>query len=170
MTDQTPASRAHRPRSRWLTVIALGAAFVAGGVTTSGLAMAAEGMAMHHHMMMGPPGEMHAMAMAHVDKMLDQVAATPDQKARIHDILKTGFAPMAGMRGDMEATHRSLHAILSAPTIDRDALEHLRASHVAGIDVANHGMTKAIADAAEVLTPDQRAKMAAIMSEHHKPS
>jgi protein CpxP len=176
-TETKPADITRTPRRRWMAGLAVAAAFVAGGVTFSGLSVAAQGMAqgatqgvgLHHHMM-GSPGEMHARAMAHVSKMLDQVDASADQKSRIEAILKQGFAPMAGLHDGMKQTHAGLHAILSAPTIDRTALEQLRAGEISRIDQATRTMTQALADAAEVLRPDQRAKLATIMSGSHAPS
>ena len=158
-------------RRRWLTGVALAAAFLAGGVTTGAVAAAAaaaQGMAMHH--MMGGPAEMHARAMAHVFRMLDQVGASADQKARIETILRAGFEPMASLHNEMRQTHAGLHTILSAPTIDRAALEQLRAGEIARIDQASRTMTGALADAVEVLRPDQRAKLATLMAEPHHPS
>jgi protein CpxP len=169
MTDkpQTPLRR------RWLAGAALAGAFVAGGMTLPLVAAsaqdAAQGGAMHTMMSHGH-GNMHAMAMAHVTKMLDEVGASADQKSRIEAILHAGFAPVADLHHGMAQTHASLHAILTAPTVDRGALEQLRAAEIARIDEASRTMTKAIADAAEVLTPEQRAKLAALMSQHRPPS
>jgi Spy/CpxP family protein refolding chaperone len=170
MTDviKTPPVAARR-RPRWLAGVALGAAFVLGGVASAGLAVAAEGMAMHH-MVMGGPGGMHGQMMAHLTKMLDAVGASPEQKSKIEGILHAGLAPMAGMHAEMEHTHATLHAIFAAPTIDRAALEQLRAAEVAKLDQNSRTMVAAMADAAEVLTPDQRRKLAAMIAERHKPS
>jgi Spy/CpxP family protein refolding chaperone len=161
----------HIPRRRWLAGAALAAAFVAGGVTLPLVAATAQNSAAPamRHMMHGQ-GDMHAMAMAHVSKMLTEVGASPDQKSRIEAILRAGFASMADMHRDMAQTHASLHAILSAPTVDRAALEQLRVAEVAKIDEASRGVAKALGDAADVLTPAQRAKLARLMSEHHPPS
>ncbi len=172
MTDSfTPNTVPAGRRPRWLAGVALGAAFVLGGVTSAGLAVAAEGMAVHH-IVIGGPGGMHgqAMAMAHLTKMLDAVGASPEQKAKIEGILHAGFAPMTGMHAEMEHTHAALHAIFAAPTIDRVALEQLRAAEVAKLDQSSRTMVAAMADAAEVLTTEQRTKLAAMIAERHKPS
>jgi Spy/CpxP family protein refolding chaperone len=122
--------------------------------------------------MMGGSGHaaMQAMAMAHLQKMLDQVGATAEQKARIDAILRAGMGSMMGMHQSMEDTHRQLHALLTAPTIDRDALEQLRATQIAQLDQASRTMVRAMADAAEVLTPEQRAKLGQLMKAAHPPS
>jgi Spy/CpxP family protein refolding chaperone len=65
--------------------------------------------------------------------------------------------------------HRDLHRLLDAPTIDRAALERVRAAHVAEVDQASRIIVQGLADAAEVLTPEQRAKVAAALGrpDHH---
>ena len=170
MTD--PLATQHvvaRRRPSWLAGVALAAAFVLGGVASAGLAVAAEGMAMHH-IVIGGPGGMHGQMMAHLTKMLDAVGASPEQKTKIDGILHAGLAPMSGMHAEMERTHAALHAIFAAPTIDRAALEQLRAAELARLDQNSRAMVAAIADAAEVLTPEQRTKLAAIIAERHKSS
>ena len=167
----TLAPSSHTPprRRRWRLAVALAGAFVMGGVASAGLAVAAEGMAMHH-MVMGDPAAMHGRAMAHLSRMMDEVGASAEQKARIETILRAGFAPMDGLHDEMARTHATLHAILTAPRIDRAALEQLRAAEVARLDQSSRSMVAAVADAAEVLTPEQRAKLAALVAERHKPS
>ena len=151
----------------WITGAALAGAFVVGGLTLPTLTAHAQEAAMGG--MMGGPGHaaMHGMAMAHIEQMLDKVGATPDQKTRIEAILHAGFEPMGAMHDDMRVTHARLHALLTAPTIDREALEALRASTIASMDQASRKMVGAMADAAEVLTPDQRARLATLMHGMH---
>lgn len=166
-TDPTPRPKGPLAR-RLLVGAAFAATFVAGGLVFSGAAAA--GMAMAHcgmgHGAAGH-GDMHALMGAHIDKMLTEVGATPDQKSRVQAILKTAMESMGPLHQRMEGTHGDLHRILAAPVIDRAALEQLRAARIADIDQASRSMVKAMADAAEVLTPEQRAKLAAQMAQHH---
>ena len=154
----------------WLRRTALAAALVASGATLPILVASAQGMGAGMHGMMqahmGGAGDMHATAMAHVTQMLDAVGASDDQKTKIGAILRAGFEPMAKLHEDMGNTHKALHQILAAPTVDRAALEQLRAAEVARIDSASRTATGAMADAAEVLRPDQRAKLVALAAEH----
>ena len=134
MTDPIqshPASGPSRgPRRRWLAGVALATAFVAGGVTLPGLAASAQEATMHGMMGADTHGDMHAMMMDHVTRMLDQVGASAEQKAKIAAILHAGFKPMADLHAKMHDTHAALHALLTAPTIDRNALEQLRAARM----------------------------------------
>jgi len=170
--NDIPNSSTEAPRRAagrgWLRRTALAAALVASGAALPVLVASAQGTGMGmHHMMHGGMGggEMQAMA-GHVTKMLDAVGASEDQKTKIGAILHAGFEPMAKMHEDMGNTHKALHQILAAPTVDRAALEQLRAAEVAKIDGASRAATGAMADAAEVLRPDQRAKLVALAAEH----
>jgi Spy/CpxP family protein refolding chaperone len=50
--------------------------------------------------------------------------------------------------------------VLAAPTVDRAKLEALRAEHLKVAEEASQKVTTALAEAAEVLTPAQRADLA----------
>ena len=171
MTEPTDGQTAPKPakshRPRWLAGVALATAFVAGGLTLPIIAAQAQDAAMNGMMGGQGHGAMHAMAMAHVQQMLDKVGATADQKTKIETILHAGFASMGAMHDQMQATHARLHGLLTAQTINREALEALRASEIASIDQASRQMVSAMADAAEVLTPDQRAKLGTMMQDMH---
>jgi Spy/CpxP family protein refolding chaperone len=60
---------------------------------------------------------------------------------------------------DFRDTHEAVAEIIAAPTIDRAAAEKLRSERIAAIDAASRKMTTALVEAAEVLTPEQRAKL-----------
>jgi Spy/CpxP family protein refolding chaperone len=53
-----------------------------------------------------------------------------------------------------------------APVIDRAALERLRAEQMQRMDVISRRILAAVEDAAEVLTPEQRAKFAEHLRQH----
>ena len=152
--------------------VLLGAAFaatiVAGGLTGSGAIAWAADMAQGHAMghAMGPGG-MHAMMGKHIDEMLAKLDATPDQSARIHAILKDAMSAIGPVHERLAGVHGDLHRLLTAPTVDRTALEQLRTARMADIDQATKVMVGAMADAAEVLTPAQREKLGAMMAQHH---
>jgi Spy/CpxP family protein refolding chaperone len=172
MTDPVAADRPTRPPlRRWLAAASLAAAFVAGGVTLPLIGAHAQDAAM---MAMGGGSAgmsgMHAKAMAHVSKMLDEVGASAEQKQRIAGILHDGMKPMMALHSDMGETHKALHALLAAPTIDREGVERLRATEIAKVDEATKAMTQALIEAAEVLTPEQRTKLASLMASHSGPS
>jgi Spy/CpxP family protein refolding chaperone len=59
----------------------------------------------------------------------------------------------------MEARRRGLE-LLSAPSVDRNALEAVRVQQMQAVDAASKRLTRALADAADVLTPEQRKTVA----------
>ena len=56
----------------------------------------------------------------------------------------------------MRATRKEIHDLLLADTIDRTALETLRAERLADAEQISKNLVGALADVAEVLSPEQR--------------
>jgi Spy/CpxP family protein refolding chaperone len=98
---------------------------------------------------------------------LKDVDATDEQKAQITTILQAAASDVHALAGAHESTHRQLHDIFLADTIDRDRLEAVRVEGLGLADQASKRVLQAVADAAQVLTPEQRAKLAAKMEERH---
>ena len=143
---------------RWLIAAALGIAVGAGGFAA---ANAADGMGMHgkrgHHGPVDP-----ATAARHIDRMVEHLLAdgTPQQKARLKEIALAAHADLAPERAKFREVHKRVHDLLTQPTVDRVALEQLRSEQMARMDAISKRITTAVADAAEVLTPEQRLRFA----------
>ena len=60
---------------------------------------------------------------------------------------------------DFRNTREDLTKLLGASSVDRAAVEKLRSERIAEIDQVSQKMTAALVEAAEVLTPEQRAKL-----------
>jgi Spy/CpxP family protein refolding chaperone len=56
--------------------------------------------------------------------------------------------------------HARAHELLTAPVIDRAALEQLRAQQMQRMDFISRRILAAVEDAADALTPEQRLKFA----------
>ena len=95
-----------------------------------------------------------------LDYMLDEIDATPEQATKLKEIFGSARDEVVPMVEDFRDTRGQIADLLAAPTIDRAAAEKLRADRVAAIDEASRKMTTAVLDAAEVLTPEQRAQLA----------
>lgn len=105
------------------------------------------------------------MGMGGMMRVMDEIDATPEQQKKL-------FAIFDGVRGEMRdtmidfrSTRGEVMELLSAPQIDRAAAEKLRAERVAAMDEASKTMTNALIEAAEVLTPEQRTKLAELIEE-----
>ena len=132
-----------------------------GATAFAGASFAGEGMHGRH-------GGAHPMAMdpakaaKHIEKMIARIApdATAQQKARLTEIATSAFADLQPMRGQMRDAHQRVHELLRQPVIDRAALEALRVEQVQRVDALSKRMLTAVTDAADILTPEQRARFA----------
>ena len=89
-----------------------------------------------------------------------EVDATPEQSAKLVEIAKSAAKELHPLRQKVaEARQRGME-LLSAPTVDRAALERLRGEQIQAADAASKRLSQALADAADVLTPEQRKKAA----------
>ena len=134
----------------------LGIATMIGGLFAAGCA-SAQGFG--HHGGRGEWGSNPERAEKMVSRMLSRVDATDEQKKKVAEIVKTAIGDMKAIRDKARNGRRATAELLSGPSIDRNALEALRAEQIQSADAASRRMTQALADAAEVLTPEQRAKL-----------
>jgi len=128
--------------------------------------LAGASLAQEGHAHQGPHGmAQHARAMdpaamdRHLDKMLPD--GTPAQKARLHALAGTVHADVGALHARFQETRKRTLDLLLRPTIDRAALESVRVEQLRQIDGLSKHLFGALADAAEVLTPAQRARLAA---------
>jgi Spy/CpxP family protein refolding chaperone len=112
----------------------------------------------------GGPG----LAMAsprHLDRMLDSINATAEQRTQIQQILGTAREELKGQREQARTLRQQSAALFAQPTVDARAAEALRAQMVAQHDAASKRMLQAMLDVSRVLTPEQRQKMAERMQQ-----
>jgi Spy/CpxP family protein refolding chaperone len=105
---------------------------------------------------------------AHVDKMIEQFAAdaSPDQKSRLSAIARAALTDLAPVHAQLREAHARAHALLMAPVVDRAALEQVRAEQMQRMDLVSRRILAAVEDAADVLTPEQRARFAEHLHSH----
>ena len=96
---------------------------------------------------------------AGVGYMLGRVDGTAEQKSKIADIAKSTIKDLTPLRETHRAVQAKLAAALKADKIDRAAVEQLRVEEIALAETFSKRASQALADAAEVLTPAQRAKL-----------
>ena len=95
-----------------------------------------------------------------VKYVLSDVDATAEQKAKVTAILQATAKDVTSLRDRHYADARRIRDILSAPTIDRAGLEYIRTEELSLADQASQRILEGVADSAEVLTVEQRAKLA----------
>jgi Spy/CpxP family protein refolding chaperone len=146
----------------------------AGSIITGLIVLAAGSALVFAHGRGGgwPHGGMDSAEMAehlqvHVQHVLDEVDATADQKARVKDIVAAATRDLQALHAKHGNVHKELHEIFTAPSIDRVKLEAVRAEHMQALDEASKRCAAALADAADVLTPEQRSQLGEKMAKRH---
>jgi Spy/CpxP family protein refolding chaperone len=102
------------------------------------------------------PGRVERM----VDRLAWAVDASSEQKQKLAAIAQRTADETRGLRERHLDLRNQVRDVLAAPTVDRGKLEALRAEHLKLAEEASHKITTALGDAAEVLTPAQRADLA----------
>ncbi len=99
-----------------------------------------------------------------VDRFVKHVAieieATEEQTTKITTLLTSVAKNMRPVRLEFKEAGEQMKILLTAETVDRTAMEKVRAERVAKVDSLSKELMTAMADAAEVLTVEQRKVLA----------
>ena len=157
LETQTP-----RPQRRWGRLL-LAAALLVGLGGVGGFALGAHKASSFFWHAMAPgkltPEETAAMVERKVNHVLSHVDATDEQKAKVTaiakatvtDLTKLGFTPGGGRSKFLQ--------LFRADKVEPDAIEALRAEQSTKWDAATKRIAQAVAEAAQVLTPEQRREL-----------
>ncbi len=105
------------------------------------------------------PAQVEAGVDRRVRHLAVELGANADQQEKLSTIAKGLVKDLLPVREKMVAARKQARELLTAQTIDRTALEKLRADQIATHDAASKRVIQGLADAAEVLTPEQRTKL-----------
>jgi Spy/CpxP family protein refolding chaperone len=147
-----------------MAALILGVALV-GGLVGAATTSFSQGFGPPWHMTVrGPMGPMTTEQLVdRADRAVRHVAieldATPEQQQKLEAIVKSAITDLAPMRDKIGTARQKVRELLTAPNVDRAAIEKLRAEQVATMDTLSKRIAQAVGDAAEVLTPDQRRKL-----------
>jgi periplasmic protein CpxP/Spy len=134
-----------------LTVAALLVA-VLGTVTLSAFAMpGGHGGGPGMGMMFGGRG---------LERMLDGVNASAEQRTQIKAIAERTMADMKAQREAGKGMREQMINLFAQPTVDANAVEALRAQMLQQHDQRSRRMTQAMVEVSRVLTPEQRKQLA----------
>lgn len=170
-TENPTSSRNTNPpkwrRGRGRTIL-FGALFlgVAAVLTAGGLQAFGFGPFRH--------GACGSMEPAQVDKKIDRIAGwvvedlggTPEQQGKLSAIAKAAAKDLAPVHDELVLGRRQAVEILTAAQVDRSALEAHRARQMQLLTTVSERLTTAVADAADVLTPEQRVKAVDRLARH----
>jgi Spy/CpxP family protein refolding chaperone len=95
-----------------------------------------------------------------VNRVLGLVDASTEQRQKVRAILEAAGNDLYPIRQQRMENRKQIGQALAAATIDRAKIEQLRQEQLKLDDTASKRVTDAITDAAEVLTPAQRAELA----------
>jgi protein CpxP len=137
-------------------LLALTGAFVAvAQAQPTGAPQAAAGRGFAHgyggH---GGPGS-HRM----LERLLDGVNASPEQRGRIQEIMKSARADLQAQRQASLGQREQLMTLFAQPTVDARAVEVVRQQMLQQHDQSSRRWMQAMLDASAVLTPEQRAQL-----------
>lgn len=168
-----------RPKRRFLAGLLTGS--ILGGLmaTTAGFVAHAQdgprwlgGRCMHAgwggHDRMNPEAIRERLEFG-TDWALSRIQATDAQKAATREVVLAAFNDVAALREAHHANRKAIMETLTADVVDRDRLEALRKAELALAEQASSRITRALADVADVLTPEQRRALAERLRKHRGP-
>ncbi len=113
-------------------------------------------------------GAIGALVEARADRMIRHLSididATTDQQDKLQAIVREAIKDLLPMRQNMRAARATARDLLTQQTIDRAAIEKFRTDQIAIHDAASKRLVAAVADAADVLTPEQRRKVSDMLA------
>ena len=167
--NTTPIAPSNWRRRLRLSLIAALAILLVGasvGAFTQGNAFGRMGW--HGHGMWNDPARVDEGVERLIKHLAIEIDATPDQQEKLTVLAKAAAKDLLPLRQEMRTAGHDAAALLTAATIDRAAIEQLRAARLQSIQQASTSMSEFLADAAEVLTVEQRKELADRVAEHRK--
>ena len=108
-------------------------------------------------------GAIEAVVEAHADRMIRHLAieidATTEQQDKLRAVVGGAVHDLLPVREKLLTARATARDLLTQQTIDRAAIEKFRADQIAVHDATSKRLVQAVADAAEILTPEQRRKL-----------
>jgi periplasmic protein CpxP/Spy len=128
---------------------------VLGTVTLSAWAMPGGHGGVH-----GGPGMGMMMGGRGLERMLDSVNASAEQRTQIKVIAERAMTDMKAQREAGKGTREQMMNLFTQPVVDANAVEALRVQNMQRHDQASRRMTQAMIEVSRVLTPEQRKQFA----------
>ena len=136
-----------------------------GSVALSAFAQGEQRHGSGHH---GSAGASMGMGMPMqgrmLERMLDRVNATAEQRAQIKQIAERTVADMKAQRDSGRGVREQAAALFAQPVVDANAAEALRLQMMQQHDQRSRRMVQAMLEVSRVLTPDQRKQLIETMA------
>ena len=130
-----------------------------GGLALVSLKAQAQGMGGWGRSRSRDPQEMARRLEHGISHMIKELGGTPEQKDKLLAIAKTAMADAQPLRDQLRQTRKKGLELLAGATIDKAALEQLRAAQLLAMDSLSKRLLQSMTESAEVLTPGQRVKL-----------
>jgi len=150
--------QAGNTRRRWFAGLA-----TLGGLSLLGIQTQAQSLGRRRNL---DPEEIARRLVNRIDRLIAAVGGTAQQKDQLVAIATAAQADLQPIREQMRQARLRGLELLAAPVIDRAALEQLRVTRMQAADAKSKRRVQAMADAAEVLTPQQRTQVAERLKQH----
>jgi periplasmic protein CpxP/Spy len=161
--NETTNTQPRLPRARgrrWL-VFAAPVALIGGTLATSAYAFGPG-----RHGWGGDPEKMEKMVDRRVERMLDGIDATDDQKARVKGSIARLRPQMRALRAEKQKLHEAAARALGADRVDPNEIERLRRE---ALKLAERGSTlvsTAVVEISQVLNVEQRREILEHVQRH----
>lgn len=155
-TAVPPAPRGRRIKAVLFVTLVAVSAGIAGSVATRAFGHGPG----HWRMGMFTPAQIEQRVDRAIKHMAIEADATTEQQTKLAAIANAATKDLLPIREKHVANRRQALGLLTGPTIDRAAIEQFRVEQLQLAEAASKRVAQAIADAGEVLTADQRQKLA----------
>ena len=88
-----------------------------------------------------------------------EIDASAEQQERLRALVKAAVKDLLPMREKAQAARTQARELLTQPSVNRAEIERFRTEQISLADAASRLFSQALADAAEILTPEQRRKI-----------
>ncbi len=167
--EPSPAPRVPAPRTRRSRTLVFATLVLAAGLTGAAVTKAVSnpfgfGPGWHGGMRGPWGGPLDATQIEdRADRMLRHLAveldANNEQQEKLRGIMRDMLKDVLPAREKAQAARRQARELLTQTTIDRGAMEKLRAEQITLADSVSKRVVQALGDAAEILSPEQRRKL-----------
>lgn len=169
-TPPKPAGGGRRPFLAGLLAGGLAGSLLATGVTAFSLGIAGPGgwgrHGWHSRDALTPEAARERLEFA-TDWMLSRVNATEQQRQQVKATVAGALQDVAPLREQHHKNRQAFVEALTQPSVDRTALEQLRQAELKLAESASVRIVQALADVADVLTPEQRAALVRLADRFH---